>query len=142
MTMKNCSECGRIFAHPTSSICQDCKREDERDFEKVRDFLREYKDTDINVVSERTGVSVNKITRYLREGRLLSSGLSSSLNIQCERCDAPIQSGRYCESCKHDLHKDMETTKRETSEKKSAKEKGKKKKKERMFIYDRIKRRK
>ncbi len=141
MTMKNCSECGRLFSHPASPICHDCKREDERNFEKVRDFLREYKDTDISVVSERTGVSAKKITRYLRDGRLLSSGLSP-LSIQCERCDVPIQSGRYCERCKQDLHKDMETTKRKTSEKKSEKEKGKKKKKEKMFIYDRIKRRK
>ena len=75
MNIKNCPKCGKLFSPVGGSlICKDCIRAEEQEFEKVRDYLRENRGADINVVSEKTGVSTKKILRYLKEGRLQSTG--------------------------------------------------------------------
>lgn len=138
MAIKNCKECGKIYSHPTSPICSECKKEDELEFEKVRDYLRENANAGVNLISERTGVSVNKINRYIKNGRLLAVGIKTSMNALCERCNASIEGGRYCDSCKLELHKEMQGEKRGAD--KAAKKPTKKVTK--MHLYDRIKKRK
>lgn len=136
MNIKNCRECGKIYSHPSSPICSECKKEDEVDFEKVRDYIRKNSNAGVHLISERTGVSVNKINRFIKNGRLLASGIQSNLKALCERCNAPIEGGRYCESCKYEIHKDISGTKRETTQSKK-----REKKQSKMHLYDRIKKR-
>lgn len=140
MAIKNCRQCRRLFSHPTSVICPQCKRQQERDFEKVRDYLRENKDAGIHEVSERTGVSIKVITKYLREGRLQAAGITTAMEVECENCGALISTGQLCDKCKASLQKDLD---RETKGSRRVEPKKKKKKeKEKMFLYDRIKKRK
>ncbi len=121
MNIKNCPICKKIFS-PTggSLICKDCARTEEENFIKVRDYLRENRGTDINIVSEETGVSTKKILKYLREGRLeVSDGMADFL--KCEKCGVSIKSGQYCRTCLEKVSKDLSSLlKTETNGNKSS----------------------
>lgn len=107
MNIKNCPRCGKIFS-PTggSLICKDCLKAEEQEFEKVRDYLRENRGADINIVSEETGVSTKKIIKYLKEGRLeATSGMGDFL--KCEKCGISIRSGQYCRACTEKVSKNL-----------------------------------
>jgi hypothetical protein len=58
-------------------------------------------------VSQETGVSVEKIMRFLREERLEIKSENSNLLLECERCGRSIKSGRFCENCKGAINKDF-----------------------------------
>lgn len=107
MNIKNCPICKKIFSPVCGSlICKDCIRAEEENFIKVRDYLRENRGTDINIVAEETGVSTKKILKYLREGRLeVSDGMGDFL--KCEKCGISIRSGQYCRSCLEKVSKDL-----------------------------------
>lgn len=99
MNIKNCPKCKKIFSPINGkTICDECHKKEEEQFAIVRDYLRENRGADINVVSEETGVSTKKILKYLREGRLeVSEGMSDFL--KCEKCGVSIKSGTYCKNC-------------------------------------------
>ncbi|MGF7184478.1 flagellar operon protein (TIGR03826 family) [Desulfitispora alkaliphila] len=103
MSVKNCPQCGRIFMYTTRNLCPRCIEEDEENYLKVKEYLWENPGANIAVVSEETGVSEKKIISYLREGRLELSKNSSGIVLYCERCDAKIFTGRFCDKCAKDL---------------------------------------
>ena len=55
-------------------------------------------------VSEATGVSTEKIMRFLKEERLQVSAENPNMLLECEKCSRPVSTGRFCQSCKNDLH--------------------------------------
>ena len=64
----------------------------------MRNYVRENRGVDIHLASEATDVSVKKIIRYLREGRLeVTEGMQDFL--KCEKCGVPIRTGRFCKTC-------------------------------------------
>ncbi len=98
MEVRNCPRCGKIFTFITSPICSNCEKEEENIFQTVRAYIEENPDAKMSKVSEETGVSVQKIIRYIKDGRLeVSKGISGE--IVCENCGCPIKTGRYCEPC-------------------------------------------
>ena len=98
MEIANCPKCGKIFQKYSDPICESCMKKEEELFQSVRKYLVDNPDCRLDEVSKETGVSVKKIMRYLKEGRLeVSKGLEGSLH--CEQCDKPIASGRYCDKC-------------------------------------------
>lgn len=99
--VRNCKRCGRVFTYTGKSICMNCLEEEQQDFEKVRDYLFKHHNSSTIEVSEATEVEVKVITRFLREGRLESEGLklAEEDGLTCEKCDRPIGSGRFCETC-------------------------------------------
>ena len=107
MDIKKCPICKKIFSPIGGSlICKDCIRAEEENFIRVRDYLRENRGADINLVSEETGVSTKKILKYLREGRLeVSDGMEDFL--KCEKCGVSIRSGQYCRSCLEKVSKHL-----------------------------------
>ena len=93
--LKNCRTCNRLFMYSFGpQVCQHCLKSDEEDFKKVKDYLNQFPGVTLQEVSKETGVSSNKIRRYLKEGRLEVSG-NSSILLQCEKCGASIRSGSY-----------------------------------------------
>jgi len=105
--IKNCKRCRKIFMWAMGpQLCEDCKRLEEEDFEKVRRFVREYPGATIQEVSDATEVSQNTIHKYLKEGRLEVTE-NSPIAIQCENCGARIRSGRFCPKCSAVLARDM-----------------------------------
>ena len=107
MELKNCSECGKIFVHPTRRICNDCYNLEELDFKKVKEFLWKKNKSTVEEVHENTGVSTKKITKFIREGRLNTGNLPFELYLHCESCGEPILEGNYCEACRTKMVRDF-----------------------------------
>lgn len=100
MNLKNCRECGRVFAFSGNHLCPRCLESLDQAFYKVREYL--YKDPDANIdkISEDTEVPRKIILQMLREGRLELKAEVSGLT--CRSCKAPISAGMYCSGCLHD----------------------------------------
>ena len=107
MNLRNCSECGKVFVFVNRNICPDCQDKEEEMFGQARDYIKEHPGATIMEVSEKTGVSEEKIFRFLRDGRIVSSNVN--LGLVCESCGAPISSGRACDKCKKEIEKDFRT---------------------------------
>lgn len=105
--MKNCPRCGRLFSSLKDSLCMNCLKAEEEQFETVRKYLKENPGNTVAQVSRDTEVSVKKINRYLREGRLeVTEGLGDYLT--CLNCGTPIKTGKFCASCSNKLSKSFE----------------------------------
>lgn len=98
--VKKCSRCGRLFKDDgfNPNLCCSCSALDANDFEKVRDYLYEYNTATALELSEATGISVEQIERYLKNGRL-EIPENSPIFIKCEKCGTDIRSGRLCNNC-------------------------------------------
>ena len=106
MTMENCRKCKKIFPRINEPICDNCKKEEEDLFLKVKEYLSENRNATILEISENTGATAKKISGYLRDGRLEISSSNGELN--CRICNAPINSGQYCDRCLIDVNKEIE----------------------------------
>lgn len=105
--VRNCRRCRKIFMYVTGAqLCDACKKLDEQDFDKVRNFVRDFPGATVQEVSRETEVPTQMIYRYLKEGRLEVSE-SSPIALQCENCGARIKSGRFCINCSKKLANDM-----------------------------------
>ncbi|HHY90970.1 MAG TPA: MerR family transcriptional regulator [Clostridiales bacterium] len=105
----NCKECGRIFqSNGLSKICPTCQRTDEENFKKVKEYIYDNPGATMIDIVQETGVSEEKVLRYLREGRLeISGGENALLFLQCERCGKGIRTGRFCDECSREMEKDL-----------------------------------
>ena len=103
MGAKNCARCGRIFNHLAGPpLCHACREDDEKAFERVKEYLFEYPGASMTEVATALELPLGKIKRFLKEGRLeIKEG--SNFILECERCGVSIKSGKYCEVCSHDL---------------------------------------
>ena len=98
MQVINCPRCRRLFNKTVSSVCPECVKVEEDQFESLKKFLEEHPMSNIHVTSEATGVSPKRILHYIREGRLVvPEGMIG--DIRCKKCDEPVSSGNYCEPC-------------------------------------------
>lgn len=115
MNLKNCPKCRKLFTPtPGHMICPECEKKEEQEFQRVRDYLRENRGADINIVSEETQVSTKKILKYLREGRLeVTEGMGELL--KCEKCGVPIRSGQYCKKCAEKVKEQLNSLLKATS---------------------------
>ncbi len=106
MNIRNCTRCGKIYNYDGFRICPTCRRDDEKDFQKVKEYLYEYPGATISEVNEATEVDSQKIIDFLREGRL-EIGENSNLVLECEKCGISIKTGRFCEKCASGLQKEL-----------------------------------
>jgi flagellar operon protein (TIGR03826 family) len=108
MNVRNCNECGKLFNFVRRNICPDCIELEEKLFLTIRDFLHKNPGSKIEEIVEKTGVSIEKITYFLREGRITSASLSDEMGLKCESCGAPISKGKICGACVMTLNKEVE----------------------------------
>ena len=73
MTLKNCDSCGKLH-NERGVYCSACSEKERKIFTRVRDYLYDNPNGTVEEVAEHTGVKPEKIRKYVREGRLLSSG--------------------------------------------------------------------
>lgn len=110
MNIKNCKECGKLFQYDgISKLCFKCRKKDDEDFRKVKEYLYENPKETITVVAEETEVSEDKILRYLREGKLEIVGENPGILLDCEACGKAIRTGRFCDQCAHDIEKGLKS---------------------------------
>lgn len=106
--VRNCKRCKRIFMFGGTGpqLCDECKRLEDEEFEKVRTFVRDFPGATVQEVSKETEVPTRLIYRFLKEGKLEVSE-ASPIALQCENCGARIKSGRFCIACSKRLANDM-----------------------------------
>lgn len=102
MGVRNCSRCGKIFNYAAGQpICENCRKELEVMFQKVKDFIKENPNKGIKEVAEECEVPENQIKQWVREERLeFSKGAGV---LACEKCGEAISTGRFCEKCKAEM---------------------------------------
>lgn len=138
MDLRNCSRCGKLFVYITQRVCPACVAEDEKEFEIVREYVWEHRGCSAIEVHEATGVSMDKILQFLREGRLEAQYLGEAL-LFCETCGDQIDQGRFCSKCADNLVKGFKG--QQMPKEPAYKKTGKTTKSERMFLADRIRKR-
>lgn len=102
VAIKNCARCGRLFTG-VDDICPACLAEEQEEFDRVRAYLISHRNASVAEVSAQTGVAVAQIHRWVRAGRLKVSPEQLGGGLRCERCGAPIDSGRFCRKCLGEL---------------------------------------
>lgn len=107
--LANCSRCGTVFVKSARDICQSCFRQEEKDFDTVYAFLRKRKNREatLSEIVEATGVEEILITKFIKEKRLRTSQFPK-LSYPCEKCHAPIVTGKICDACTEKLKSDLD----------------------------------
>lgn len=83
-------------------VCEDCSQEEMDDFGKIKKYLDEYGPSPAMLISEDTGVSMEVIDVFLKNGRLeIPEG--SKFFIKCEKCGCALRFGRFCYDCTKEL---------------------------------------
>lgn len=102
--VRNCRKCGKIFTYMGGSpLCQACKQSEEEDFKAIKDYLYRNPGSSITQVAAELDISVEKIRRFLKEGRLEITGDDGNMILECENCGKSIKSGRFCDECERNL---------------------------------------
>jgi flagellar operon protein (TIGR03826 family) len=119
MEARNCPRCKKIFNYVRSPVCPACEKEEEETFVALRNFIDENPGCRMAELSETTGVSIKRITQYIRDGRLeISKGMSGE--IKCDNCGKPIMRGRYCDVCAVKMHQNLNDMFKKEEKKKPA----------------------
>ena len=109
MDVKNCKRCRRLFNYIGGpSICPQCREELEKVFQEVKKYLFDNRNATIRDVIENCDVDESQVRQWIREERLeFSPGID--IGMSCEKCGAPIVTGRFCEKCKASMITDLQT---------------------------------
>ena len=100
MNLRNCARCGKMFNYIGGQpICEACKKLAEDEFQKVKQYIEDNPRAGIREISEQCEVTTKQIQTWVREERLMFSA-DSPIQLQCEGCGEPIQTGRFCAKCK------------------------------------------
>lgn len=101
-TIQTCTRCRRLFNYiGGDKVCPACKEEVEKEFQNVKEYIRDHKGCNIVEVAEFCEVSEKQIKEWVRQERLI---LTEPLgDIVCEKCGVPILSGRYCDKCRAEM---------------------------------------
>lgn len=95
-----CPECGgrMMYIYGEMYECTDCGCKALSDFGKVRRFLEDNGPQTAMKIADATGVPMETINKFLRDGRIeIPDG--SEQYIRCQTCGADIRYGRYCPEC-------------------------------------------
>ena len=118
MELKNCSTCKKLFPYPGYGyiLCPECRRTDEAQFQLVKKFLDQYPGAEGKEVFLATGVAINTLIKWVREGRLISSN-AINLGAVCDICGKPVCTGKLCPQCKQDVVRKFKEEEAESIEK-------------------------
>ncbi|MCL2616816.1 MAG: hypothetical protein FWD96_04135 [Defluviitaleaceae bacterium] len=98
MNVKNCPECGKMYMQNSFGMCDACRLGEEAGFQAIKDYISEHPNSTVIEVSQETGVRINRIMGYIREGRLMATpGMAS--DITCRSCGKAVEKGNFCDSC-------------------------------------------
>lgn len=110
MEIMNCPNCGALFVkNPVRDVCENCYREEEKQFEKVYKFLRkkENRAATVQTISKYTGVKEELLYKWVKKGRLRPAQFPN-LGYPCEKCGKIITQGKLCSDCVETIKKDLE----------------------------------
>lgn len=127
MIIETCVICGNLFQKTAKEICLSCLTKTEDAHKTLRIYLKRRKVSDLQQVSDATGISLNIIHQVLQEGRI-SLYTGSTATYPCKSCGKGIQTGGICTKCVDDVYdfkKSLEevsntSTKEETEQQKKS----------------------
>ena len=99
LDLAQCARCRRVFPVVRSPACPECQRDEDAEFDKIRDVLDYDSTLSPEETAEAAGVSVDCVLR------IVDAGLVSDANVaevpKCGRCGKPAisRSKRLCEDC-------------------------------------------
>lgn len=98
-----CKKCNKLFKSMVyADVCPYCVAKDEEVFYEVKKYIRKNRNSKIVDVCNEFGVEEQQILKWVRQERLYFSK-DSGVVFYCIKCNAPIQTGKYCQSCKTKL---------------------------------------
>lgn len=69
--LKQCKECNGTFLYTTSdNLCLSCSQKNELEFQKIKNFLKQYPRSSIGTIATALDIKVSNIQKYVDEGRL------------------------------------------------------------------------
>ena len=98
MEARQCRRCKKLFQYAGNPLCHNCVREMDKKFNDVRDYIYENPNASMEELCEAAEVEVADVHRWLAEGRLILAK-GSAISLHCEKCGAPILTGKQCEQC-------------------------------------------
>ncbi len=100
----SCKSCrGKVFHIGGGRYqCKTCDTIILDDFGKVKQFLEANGPSTAPVIAQHTGVRMDVIEWFLKNGRVEIME-NSRYFLQCERCGCSIRSGRFCIDCAREL---------------------------------------
>jgi hypothetical protein len=108
MSIRNCPECGRIFEFVFKNLCSDCIQKENNESEAIVAYLKNNPGAGISEISEATSISVDKIIKMLKSGRLLIVCQKNGINLlTCEHCGKPIANGSLCQQCRDSMSRSL-----------------------------------
>ncbi|MCA1011251.1 TIGR03826 family flagellar region protein [Halobacillus halophilus] len=121
-SLANCPRCSALFLAGTVAICNQCRNQEEQNYQKVYAFMRKKQNrmAAVKEIEVATGVSEKQIREFVKQKRLHPAQFPN-ISYLCEKCERPIQDGRICERCKmeitkalkrHESNKELESKKR------------------------------
>lgn len=112
MNVKNCRKCGKLFNYIAGEpICPQCREKNEEVFQKVKKFVQDNKKASITQICEECEVDQKQVRQWVREERLVFAE-DSPVKINCERCGALINTGRFCAKCKRETMNNLSNASR------------------------------
>lgn len=102
----NCKRCDRIFQKVVKDICPSCVKEQQELVQLIKNYLRDHPYATIPEVARETDIAVEDLIDLI-EQQILILVEFPNMTITCERCGLPTQQGRFCNSCKAELVKEM-----------------------------------
>ena len=124
MDLGNCPNCNALFMKTKfRDVCEACYQEEEAQFDRVYAFIRKKSNrtATMDQVVEATGVEEELIIKFVKTGKLRIAQFPN-LGIPCEKCGAPIRTGRLCASCTDSLRAGLETLEQEEKRRKELEE--------------------
>ena len=100
--VRNCRRCGRLMIYVGIPVCEKCLRKEEEYYDIVRRYLDEHPRSSVREIADATGVPVDIIIQFVRQGSLVALEAASEI-LECEICGKPIQMGRVCPECAQEL---------------------------------------
>jgi len=108
--VRNCRRCNKIYNYVSGPpICVACRQLDEEDFKKVKEYLNDNPGASLQQISNEMEISVEKIKRFLKEGRLEIVSSEGNMVLECESCGKAIKSGRFCVHCGREVADDFKS---------------------------------
>ncbi|MBI4277646.1 MAG: hypothetical protein HY660_04240 [Armatimonadetes bacterium] len=69
----NCSRCHRLTRATPQGLCPDCQRREDQELDGVLAYMHTHAHLSAGDLSKGTGVPIERILRWVRDGRLLAT---------------------------------------------------------------------
>ncbi|NEW06154.1 flagellar protein [Paenibacillus sp. SYP-B3998] len=110
LIVANCPRCGKVFQKNLRNQCSDCSHGLDSMLNRVLEFLRKNHRSSCEQVQAATGVTLDQMYGWMKEGKLFLSDYPN-LHYRCASCSSPIRNHKLCADCTYRLNKDIRALK-------------------------------